>query len=146
MQNRAKIHQKTLKFKYNVKRFRRPTIWFCIRFSDDPSGPTHTLFDKVFFFGDLNYRLGCERVIADSLIKSGLHDQLLNYDQLLPLMAGQEDHLGGKEKLYKTGCWFGAGVTKSRQPAQICKGCVGGVREEKLDRCKKCGRTEVRDF
>ena len=48
--------------------------------------PLIDMFDKVFWFGDLNFRIYGTREVIDGMLESHMHDALLCNDQLTMLM------------------------------------------------------------
>merc|ERR1719238_1381090 len=54
------------------------------------SNGVHEEYDRVFFMGDLNHRVDAPRDEVDALIAAGKLDQLLDRDQLLPLLRGAD--------------------------------------------------------
>ncbi len=48
--------------------------------------PLIDVFDKVFWFGDLNFRIYGTREVVDGMLESHMHDALLCNDQLTMLM------------------------------------------------------------
>lgn len=48
--------------------------------------PLIDVFDKVFWFGDLNFRVYGTREVVDGMLESHMHDALLCNDQLTMLM------------------------------------------------------------
>jgi hypothetical protein len=59
--------------------------------SDQPDGPRTAIdgFDRVFFLGDLNYRVNCTREEADRRLAVGDNESLLAKDQLRMQLATQ---------------------------------------------------------
>jgi len=69
---------------------------------NDPAEASEALIESahsLFWAGDLNYRLECDRAAADQLIAVGDYPNLLEHDQLLHAIARQEVFAGLSEAL-----------------------------------------------
>ena len=61
------------------------------------SNPLIGAFDKVFWFGDLNFRINGTREVVDGMLANHMHDALLCNDELIMLMRFNRNFFGFAE-------------------------------------------------
>lgn len=85
--------------------------------------PLIDVFDKVFWFGDLNFRIYGTREVVDGMLESHMHDALLCNDQLTMLMKFNRVFCGFSEGPLNFFPTYKFDHDSGNDPCSLCNCC-----------------------